>query len=82
MEDTMMATKVVFISKDRQQSMGMDDNECSVESRLAKIDGTHENIAQEDDSILTGSTRESKAKVYAVEAVNKISCQYNGTIEN
>ena len=81
MEDMMTATKVVFISKDHQQAMGMDDDECSVESRLTKVDATPE-VAQEEVSILTGSTRESKAKAYAAEAVNEISRQYNGTIDN
>ena len=77
----MTATKVVFISKDHRQAIGMDDDECSVESRLTRVDATPE-VAQEEVSILTESTRESKAKAYAAEAVNEISRQYNGTIDN
>ena len=57
MEGTMMVTKVIFISKDHQQAMGMDDNKRLFESRLTKVDATPENLAQENISILTGSTR-------------------------
>ena len=45
-EDTMTATKVVFISKDYQQATGMDDDECSAESRLTKVDATPENAGE------------------------------------
>lgn len=57
MEDTMTATKVVFISMDHQQAMGVDKDECLVESRLTKVEATSENVAQEEVSILTGSIR-------------------------
>ena len=45
MEDTMQATNVVFISKDHQQAMGMDDDEHAVESRLTKVGATPEKVA-------------------------------------
>ena len=80
MEDTMNAKKFAFISKDHQEAKGMDDDECSVESRLTKADATPDNVANEDVSILTGSTRKSKAKAYGPEAVNEISRQYDSTI--
>ena len=59
----------------------MVDNKMSLETRLTKIDKTPETAVQEDVSILTRSTRESKAKVYTLEAVKNVTRHYNGTIE-
>ena len=81
MEDEVNAEQDVFISKDHQRAMAMDnDDDISTETRLTKGDLAPPPAATDDVSEMTGSTRESKAKAYAESAVNEVAKQYTATI--
>ena len=81
MEDEVNAEREVFISKDHQRALAMDeDDEISVETRLTKGDAAPPAATTDDVSEMTGSTRESKAKAYAESAVNEVAKQYTATI--
>ena len=87
MEGEVNAVPIAFISKDHQQALAMDDDEVSVETRLTKGDAAPTptillNEAPDEQSEMTGSTRESKAKKYADEAVKEVISEYSGTIIN
>ena len=87
MEEEVNAVQVQYISKDHQQALAMDGDEVSVETRLTKGDAAPTPVIlveepQDEQSEMTGSTRESKAKKYAAEAVREIANEYSGTILN
>ena len=88
----MNAEQEIFISKDHQMAMALDDDIISVETRLMKGDappppitnstdeGPDKDATNDDLSELTGSTRESKANRYAANAVKEVALQYADTI--
>ena len=89
----MNTEKEVFISKDHQIAMALDDDIISVENKLTKGDApplfADTNICpkskapdknHDKHSDLTGLTRESKANRYAVKAVKEVAYQYTETI--
>ena len=89
----MNAEREIFISKEHQIAMALDDDIISVETRLTKGDaqpppvttntdkGTDKDTSPPDDlSELTGSTRESKANRYAANAVKEVALQYTETL--
>lgn len=83
MENNFCVEREIFISKDQQVVYAMDGNEhVSVESKLTKEDVISPPAAKSNDNIsaLTGKTRESKAKSYAVEDSKKVASQYVDTI--
>ena len=87
MEAEVNAEPTAFISKDHQRAMALDTDEVSVETRLTKGDAApppaiHIAENDEDQSALSGSTRESKAKRYADAAVKEVAAEYSGTIIN
>ena len=87
MEEEVNAVPVAFISKDHQQALAMDEDEVSVETRLTKGDAAPTpailiNDTVDEQSEMTGSTRESKAKKYADAAVKEVISEYSGTILN
>jgi len=83
MEDEVNAEPEVFISKDHQRALAMDDDdEVSIETRLTKGDAAPPAASNDDLSDMTGSTRESKAKAYADSAVKEVAAQYSETITN
>ena len=87
LEEEVNAVPMQFISKDHQQALAMDNDEVSVETRLTKGNAAPTPIvlvqeAPDEQSEMTGSTRESKAKKYAAEAVREIANEYSGTILN
>ena len=79
MEDQANAEVAVFISKDHQRALTLDDDSIiSEETRLTK--GDQAPPAVDEMSEMTGSTRESKAKRYADSAVKDVAAQYSTTI--
>jgi hypothetical protein len=86
LEDEANAEPVVYISKDHQRALALDTDEVSVETRVTKGDAAPPPAlldGKEDElSAMTGSTRESKAKRYADEAVKAVAAEYSGTILN
>ena len=87
MEAEVNAEPTAFISKDHQRAMALDTDEVSIETRLTKGDAApppaiHIDENEEDQSALSGSTRESKAKRYADAAVKEVAAEYSGTIIN
>ena len=81
MEDQANAEVAVFISKDHQRALTLDDDTViSDETRLTK--GDKAPPGADDMSEMTGSTRESKAKRYADSAVKDVAAQYSSTIAN
>ena len=84
MEAEANAETEVFISKDQQIAMALQDEDISVETRLTKGDAAPPPARQLDDDLseMTGSTRESKAKAYADKAVKEVAQQYSSTITN
>ena len=81
MEDEANAEAEIFISKDHQRALTMDeDSVVSEETRLTKGDRTPPAASSDDVSEMTGSTRESKAKAYADSAVKEVAAQYSTTI--
>ena len=86
-EEEVNAVPTPFISKDHQKALVMDDDEVSVETRLTKENAAPTptitlNNGVDDQSKMTGSTRESKAKRYADEAAKEVINDYSGTILN
>ena len=81
MEDAALAEVEIFVSKDQQKAMAIDEDDVSDETRLTKNDKTPESI-NGDISEMTGSTRESKAQRYADKAVKDVAVQYTNTISN
>ena len=79
----MAAEGQLFISKYHQKAIAMEGDEISVETKLTKGD-TAPRPAEKCDKIseLTESTRESKAKRYAVEEVKIVAKSYIGTTDN
>ena len=87
MEEEANAIPEPFISKDHQQALAIDDDEVSIETRLTKGDEAPTPAIEiknttDDQSDMTGSTRESKSKRYAEAAVKKVINEYSGTILN
>ena len=87
MDEEVNAVPISFISKEHQQALAMDDDEVSAETRLTKEDAAPTpailiNDAVDDQSDMTGSTRESKARKYAAVAVKEVINEYSGTIFN
>ena len=87
MDEEVNAVPIAYISKEHQQALAMDNDEVSVETRLTKGDAAPTPAitikdAVDDQSEMTGSTRESKAKKYADEAVKEVINEYSGTIIN
>ena len=82
MENMAIAEVEVFVSKDQQKAMAMDDDDISEETRLTKGDRAPPPLPDEEMSEMTGCTRESKAKRYANEAVKEVASQYTNTIAN
>ena len=87
MDGEVNAVPVAYISKDHQQALAMDFDEVSVETRLTKGDAAPTPAIRimdevDDQSEMTGSTRESKAKRYADDAVKEVINEYSGTIVN
>ena len=81
MEDEVNAEQDVFISKDHQRALAMDeDDKISAETRLIKGDEAPPPATTDDVSEMTGYNRESKAKAYAEIAVNEVAKQYTATI--
>ena len=93
LENEMNAEREIFISKEHQIAMALDDDIISVETRLTKGDAqpppvknntdtsTVKDASPPDDlSELTGSTRESKANRYAANAVKEVALQYTETL--
>lgn len=92
LENEMNAEQEIFISKEHQMAMALDDDIISVETRLTKgdappppianstDDGPDKDATNDDLSELTGSTRESKANRYAANAVKEVALQYADTI--
>lgn len=79
------AQREIFITKDQQVAMAMKgDDDASIESKLTKGDIAPPSAVKNNDniSVLTGETRESKAKAYAAEESKKVASQYVGTISN
>ena len=74
----------IYISKEHQKVVAEErDDEISIETRLTKwdkISAGAEDADESDFSDLTGETRESKAKPYAVETTKQVAAQYIGTI--
>ena len=84
MEDAALAEVDVFVSKDQQKAMALDEDDISEETRLTKGDKTPPPAqgSNEDVSTMTGDTRESKAQRYADSAVKEVASQYTSTITN
>ena len=82
MEDEINAEPEIFISKDHQRALALDDDDFSAETRLTKGDAAPPPATADDLSDMTGSTRESKAKAYADSAVKVVAAQYSETISN
>ena len=87
MEDGVNAKPVAFISKDHQRALSLESDDISIETRLTKGDATplpaiHIDDNGDEQSALSGSTRESKAKKYADAAVKEVAAEYSGTILN
>ena len=84
MEDAALAEVEVFVSKDQQKAMALDEDDISEETRLTKGDKTPPPAqgSNEDVSTMTGDTRESKAQRYADSAVKEVASQYTSTITN
>ena len=87
MEEEVNAVQVQYISKDHQHALAMEEDDVSVETRLTKGDAAPTPVIlvgdpPDEQSEMTGSTRESKAKKYAAEAVREVANEYSGTILN
>jgi hypothetical protein len=92
LENEMNAEQEIFISKEHQMAMALDDDIILVKTRLTKgdappplianstDDGPDKDATNDDLSELTGSTRESKANRYAANAVKEVALQYTDTI--
>lgn len=82
--DTVTAEKETFISESHKLAMAMEGDDIdSVNTRLTKNYEAPAKITEtEDISVLTGETRESKAKAYAAAETKKVSLQYVETIDN
>ena len=93
MEEQMNAKTKVYISKEHQQNLALEDDEISEETHLTKesaaLPATTNNTFPKDDLLaLTGSTRESRVKLYVDSVVKKLYHsilillpQYNRTLE-
>ena len=64
--------------------MVLQHDDISVETRLTKGDVTQPTAYAQDDDLseMRGSTRKSKAKSYADNAVKEVVAQYSSTITN
>ena len=83
MENEANAEIEVYISKDHQRALTLDDDSfVSEETRLTKGDAAPPAAKSDELSDMTGSTRESKAKAYADSAVKEVAAQYTSTISN
>ena len=74
-----------YICKDHQRALAMENDELSMESLLTKgdvIPPSSYNTKNDGILVITGSTRESKAKLYTVKEVKIIIKEYIGTIDN
>ena len=94
LENKMNAEREVFISKDYQLAMALNDNIISVETRFTKGDAPpppadnnkdhdlqkEKSNSSDEVSELTESTCESKANLYAAKAVKEVASQYADTI--
>ena len=76
----------VFISKAQKSAMAVEgDDVATLDTKLTKGDQAPpaaESVASDGLSDLTGNTRESKAKAYAVKESKKVASQYISSIDN
>ena len=79
--DTVTAEREIFISDTHKQAMAMEGDDInSVDTRLTKNQAPVKLNESDSLSEITGETRESKAKAYAVQETKKVSLQYIDTI--
>ena len=77
MEDKVNTKREIYIPKDQQRTLTLnEDDDLSEETKLAKGDVAPRPVTTDNVSEMTGSIRESKAKVYSNSVVTDVLVRY------